>query len=693
MEQSESNRKRNQNSQNRALWFVSIIFILVLCGAVVGSVMAIRSAKVSMIRDVERELETQARNRVAALTVWYGGLQSEVDHLAGGDMFRLYASEINNLGRDATPLLQAQTSDDSAQEEGDLKALAVQLPMMRKVLQDFVTRSKFLSGRMLNRSLQTYISTDSLRPLTDSQERAASVAFKMGKTVTQPVRQTTEGLVMDMAQPIFAPDYASVPDGKPVAVLLLTLDVTNRLAEIISEPEAAGEATRILQRAKGELEELLPGAPEAIQVRSGWTITPEDRLPMQERRLPGMEEPVYLLGIDVPDLPWIVVQEIQTSKAEESFRRYRNEIILVTIISTTVIVFFLGLIWWRLVGRRERAVFEEMAQLYQTVNQQKQLLGSINSTLPDGIILTDQHNVIQYANKAFAERVDRDPEMLRGLPTDAVLFPDVIDPFRKHINTVLSSGESTNFTVAVLGQGGKKHYQVVCAPFRDEEGLLTGVVSVLRDITQIVEAQERNQIMVQQTINVLVRAIEAVDPYLRGQSAQTGLLAGYLVQKLKLGPADDNTVRIAANLFQIGMIQLPHNLINKQGHLTPEERTMLERHVEYARSALSGIDFGLPVVEAISQMHERMDGSGYPNHLIGDQIGIHGRILAVANTFCALVRPRSYREARSVEDALTILSTEPPQYDPHIVALLREFLRTPSGKTFLHDLLGEEKTA
>lgn len=693
MEQSESNRKRNQNSQNRALWFVSIIFILVLCGAVVGSVMAIRSAKVSMIRDVERELETQARNRVAALTVWYGGLQSEVDHLAGGDMFRLYASEINNLGRDATPLLQAQTSDDSAQEEGDLKALAVQLPMMRKVLQDFVTRSKFLSGRILNRSLQTYISTDSLRPLTDSQERAASVAFKMGKTVTQPVRQTTEGLVMDMAQPIFAPDYASVPDGKPVAVLLLTLDVTNRLAEIISEPEAAGEATRILQRAKGELEELRPGAPEAIQVRSGWTITPEGRLPMQERRSPGMEEPVYLLGIDVPDLPWIVVQEIQTSKAEESFRRYRNEIILVTIISTTVIVFFLGLIWWRLVGRRERAVFEEMAQLYQTVNQQKQLLGSINSTLPDGIILTDQHNVIQYANKAFAERVDRDPEMLRGLPTDAVLSPDVVDPFRKHINTVLTSGESTNFTVAVLSQGGKKHYQVVCAPFRDEEGLLTGVVSVLRDITQIVEAQERNQIMVQQTINVLVRAIEAVDPYLRGQSAQTGLLAGYLVQKLRLGPADDNTVRIAANLFQIGMIQLPHNLINKQGHLTPEERSMLERHVEYARSALSGIDFGLPVVEAISQMHERMDGSGYPNHLIGDQIGIHGRILAVANTFCALVRPRSYREARSVEDALTILSAEPPQYDPHIVELLREFLGTPSGKTFLHDLLGEEKTA
>lgn len=693
MEQSESNRKRGRNSQNRALWFVSIIFVLVLCGAVVGAVMAIRSAKVSMMRDVERELETQARNRVAALTVWYGGLQSEVDHLAGGDMFRLYASEINNLGRDVTPLLKAQTSETSIHEEGDLKALAVQLPVMRKVLQDFVSRSKFLSGRILNRSFQVYLSTESLPPLTDSQERAASIAFRMGKTVVQPVRQTPEGLVMDMAQPIFAPDYAAVPDGKPVAVLFLTLDVTSRLAEITNAPESAGEATRILQHANGQLEDLQPNASEVIQVRSGWTLTPEGRLPMQKHILPGMEESVYLLGVNVPDLPWIVAQEIQTSKAEDSFRRYRNEIILVTIIATTVIVFFLGLIWWRLVGSRERAVFEELAQLYQTVNQQKQLLGSINSTLPDGVILTDQHNVIQYANKAFAERVNRDPETLRGLACASVLSPDMTEPFRKHINKVLTSGESTSFTLAVFSQGGKKHYQVVCAPFRDEEGLLTGVVSVLRDITQIVEAQERNQIMVQQTINVLVRAIEAVDPYLRGQSAQTGLLAGYLVQKLGLGPADDNTVRIAANLFQIGMIQLPHNLINKQGHLTPEERTMLERHVEYARSALSGIDFGLPVVEAISQMHERMDGSGYPNHLIGEQIGIHGRILAVANTFCALVRPRSYREARSVDDALAILSAEPPQYDPHLVALLREFLRTPSGKTFLHDLLGEEKTA
>lgn len=115
----------------------------------------------------------------------------------------------------------------------------------------------------------------------------------------------------------------------------------------------------------------------------------------------------------------------------------------------------------------------------------------------------------------------------------------------------------------------------------------------------------------------------------------------------------------------------------------------MERHVEYARETLKNINFELPVVEAISQMNEFMDGSGYPEKLHGDEIGICGRILSVANTFCALIRPRSYRNAKSVDVAMNILESESAKYDQHVVHALREYLKTPAGEKFVRSLADE----
>ena len=116
----------------------------------------------------------------------------------------------------------------------------------------------------------------------------------------------------------------------------------------------------------------------------------------------------------------------------------------------------------------------------------------------------------------------------------------------------------------------------------------------------------------------------------------------------------------------------------------------MERHVEYAREALHGIDFELPVLETICQMNELMDGSGYPEHLKGDQIDIHARILAVANTFCALLRPRAYRNAKTVEEALGILEEAHAKYDQEVVQALRAFLKTPAGERFVAGLAEQQ---
>ena len=90
-------------------------------------------------------------------------------------------------------------------------------------------------------------------------------------------------------------------------------------------------------------------------------------------------------------------------------------------------------------------------------------------------------------------------------------------------------------------------------------------------------------------------------------------------------------------------------------------------------------------------MYERLDGSGYPVGLSNGAICGHARILAVANTFCALVRPRSYREAHDTDNALDILVETPPKYDISVVNALRVYLGTEPGKAFMAQLLADQQ--
>ena len=343
--------------------------------------------------------------------------------------------------------------------------------------------------------------------------------------------------------------------------------------------------------------------------------------------------------------------------ALKPFLAQRNAIVIWAVIAVVVVLLALLAVWWWLVGRNARNVSAELLQLYQISNQQKQLLDGINSALVDGIVLTDKGGMVQYANQAFARMVGRSDEELVGMDCAAIFGYDTALRLYKQLDVAIQSEQSFMFKDVMWLQSKKYHYQITCSPYRNESGVITGTVSVFRDITQLVDAQERNQRMVRQTIAAFMHAIEAVDPYLGGQSSYMANLGGDLVKTLGLSEEDESTVRTAASLSQIGKMQLPRELLTKPGAFTPEERQAMERHVEYARETLKNINFELPVVEAISQMNEFMDGSGYPEKLHGDEIGICGRILSVANTFCALIRPRSYRNAKSVDVALNILES------------------------------------
>ncbi|MFC9792255.1 HD-GYP domain-containing protein [Streptomyces sp. NPDC127584] len=175
----------------------------------------------------------------------------------------------------------------------------------------------------------------------------------------------------------------------------------------------------------------------------------------------------------------------------------------------------------------------------------------------------------------------------------------------------------------------------------------------------------------QATIRALVQAVDIKDRYTRGHGERVGH-ASVLIAR-ELGMAEDrlDVVRFAGILHDVGKLGVPTRILRKDGPLTPEERRIIELHPEYGHEIVRGIGFLGEARGAILHHHERMDGSGYPYGLRGDEIPECARMVAVADAFDAMTSTRSYSRARPVPTALAELERcAGSQFDATMVAAL-----------------------
>ncbi|MDR1650856.1 MAG: HD-GYP domain-containing protein [Synergistaceae bacterium] len=163
-----------------------------------------------------------------------------------------------------------------------------------------------------------------------------------------------------------------------------------------------------------------------------------------------------------------------------------------------------------------------------------------------------------------------------------------------------------------------------------------------------------------------------IDSYTKDHALNVSMLAGYIAKKLAdSGKAPDSLVEKAVQaglLFDIGKTVIPPAILNKQGRLDPEEMVIMRSHARESVSICkaSGIT-DKDVLEGIASHHERYDGSGYEKGLVGTQIPILGRILAVADTFDAMTSPRVYKDAVSSKMSFNlIMSANETEFDPDI---------------------------
>ena len=178
------------------------------------------------------------------------------------------------------------------------------------------------------------------------------------------------------------------------------------------------------------------------------------------------------------------------------------------------------------------------------------------------------------------------------------------------------------------------------------------------------------------TVYALVAAIDAKDSFTFQHSTNVSQYAVLLAQKLGLSRDDIQTVKVAGLLHDIGKIGIPESILKKAGKLTNEEYDIMKSHVEKSIEMIHYLPNMNYVIPAVVSHHERYDGKGYPRGIKGEEIPFLGRILAVCDSFDAMISKRAYKEPLSVEYAMGELEkNKGTQFDPKVADAFIELIK------------------
>lgn len=176
-----------------------------------------------------------------------------------------------------------------------------------------------------------------------------------------------------------------------------------------------------------------------------------------------------------------------------------------------------------------------------------------------------------------------------------------------------------------------------------------------------------------QMANALIEAVEAKDPYTRGHSERVHYITMQIGAAMNLGSRDTDDLFWGSLLHDVGKIGIPDAVLCKPGRLTADEFTFIKVHPERSYEILRHIDRLKGAVPGARHHQEKYDGTGYPHGLRGNDIPLHARIIAVADTYDSITSSRAYRAGRSHEVAMAeIARVAGSQLDPAIVKIFEE---------------------
>lgn len=329
-----------------------------------------------------------------------------------------------------------------------------------------------------------------------------------------------------------------------------------------------------------------------------------------------------------------------------------------------------------------------LRQTTQTSQRLQTTYSRLVESLPIGLFAYNGAR-FEFANAAWRRMI--------GATDDDTAWDSFLNAMDEHDRGVAESlllrqafrREKFLLSVRVLGPAGQwRHLEIHALPVSDQEDALDYMLAFVLDTTETVTAGEtlanRNEDLRQalealegtldSTVRLLVRIVEAKDRYTAGHSERVAAYSVAIGRRMGLVDSDLRILELGALIHDVGKIGIPDAVLNKPGGLTDEEFGVVKSHPAIGHLMIRDMQHFAECAPLVLNHHERLDGSGYPNGLAGDQLSLLVRILMVADSFDAMTSTRAYRRGLQARHAILELTREAEngKQDPEVVRCLAE---------------------
>jgi PAS domain S-box-containing protein len=283
----------------------------------------------------------------------------------------------------------------------------------------------------------------------------------------------------------------------------------------------------------------------------------------------------------------------------------------------------------------------------------------VTDNVPALIGYVDKNYRYQFVNRNYERWFGLKQEEMLGRSIKDLLPKGTYEISLPFVNRALAGEEVSFEGIVRLPDSTTKVFHNHLVPDRSLKDEIMGYYVLVSDITDSkrVEKELQNTLeslrrAVNTTIQVMVSAVEVRDPYTSGHQVRSADLARAIATEMGLPQDKIDAIRMAGSIHDIGKLSIPAEILSKPTKLSEIEFSLIKEHARRGFEMLKDVESPWPLAEIVFQHHERMDGSGYPRNLQGEEILIEARILHVADVVEAMASHRPYRPGLGIEAAL-----------------------------------------
>jgi PAS domain S-box-containing protein len=307
----------------------------------------------------------------------------------------------------------------------------------------------------------------------------------------------------------------------------------------------------------------------------------------------------------------------------------------------------------------------ERKKIEEDLRQSEQRYRSILDEMEDAYFEVDLAGNYTFLNDACCRHLGYPREELIGTTFRGQMAKEDIGMIYDTCAKILRTGKPEKISSYKILRKDKitGYTKMTVFPLKNQQGEIIGLRGVGQDVTESKRAEEERKQSFDRlrkalgaTVQSISTIVEMKDPYTAGHQQRVSDLSRSIATEMGLSADRRDFIRTASAIHDIGKISIPAEILSKPTKLTDMEFNLIKTHSQSGHDILKDIEFPWPVADVVLQHHERMDGSGYPQGLKGDDILLEARIMAVADVVEAIGSHRPYRPSLGIDFALDEIS-------------------------------------